>query len=180
MAIAISDTSDNVTVRMTFQSVTGDEATKVFELDGAIADADLEQLVEDIDLLSNAKITQCTVSGVRQVTGMDASASSSSQNLVSALAFLTFTKVNPLNALKTVKKTFSIPAYADGMRDTDNTVLVAAPGSGSIAARVGRVIATIEDNLEYLGADGTFYPGGFTYDGSQSGFGTVNDVIDSN
>ncbi len=182
MAATISATPDSVTVRMTFQSLTGDEATKTFELDGGVTDTELQHLFDDIDALTNAKIIASSVSSVRQVTGLKSSPVSALQSLVSNIMFLTFTKANPLNAAKLVKKTFSIPAFVDATvrDDGDNSIVVAAAGTGSLPARIGRIIELLDADLEYVGADGAFYPGGWDYQSAQSGFGTVNDVIDGN
>lgn len=175
MAITLGASPDVLTLATDHQSITGDGASKRTQLDGGTSDTDITNLIEDMDSISAAKIVRANWGG-RIASGMKGSAQSTSQNLISAWMQLNFSKVDPVNAAKTVVKSWSLPAYNDTLRDTDNTPTVGTPGSGSAAARLGRIVATLEDSLAYLGADGVYYNGGWTYVGG--GFGTGNDVID--
>ena len=175
MAVTLSAAPSVNTIRILNRSTTQDEAQKVFQVDGAMSDADIIDMLDQYDHLTNALIVSCKV-GERTATGFKSSASSSAQNLVSAFMVLTFEKANPVNALKTVTKNFIVPAYIDSLRNSSNNPDVGTPGTGSLAARLGLLVQYLEDNLAYLGADGVQYPGGWTYAGG--GFGTGNDVID--
>lgn len=175
MAITISAAADAFTLGGILKSTTGDEAVKRTLLNGAAIDADIIQLLQDMDDLSNARMLKWKWAG-RKATGFDAAASTNSQNLVSAFMQLNFSQVDPINADKTVERHWSLPAYLDTLRGSDNLPTVAAPGSGSVAAKLGRVIAFLEDNLAFEASDGSIVVGGFTYVGG--GFGTGADFID--
>lgn len=174
MAITLSAAPDTVFTRLVMTSVSGDQAVKNTEIDGGYDDTATIAALTALDQISNAKFTGKV--GGRTISGQKGSASSSSQNLISAFMVLNFSKVDPVNAANTVSKSYVVPAYVDTLRQTDNTPDVGTPGTGSLAAYLGTLVAWLEDNLAYLGADGTYYNGGWTYQGG--GFGTGNDVID--
>lgn len=175
MAITLAATPDVQSLSGSFKSVTGDEAFKRTILDGGMIDADVEQLLQFMDDLSNAQMIGWKW-GDRAASGFAGSASSSSQNLVSAFMVLNFAKVHPLNASETVQKSWVLPAYLDTLRDGANQPDVGTPGTGTIQEKLGTIVALLEDNLAYKAADGAYYNGGWTYQGG--GFGTGNDVID--
>lgn len=175
MAITIDAAAAALTLGGTFKSTTGDEAVKRTLLDGSAADADIEQLIQDMDDLSNAKMIGWKFGG-RGIHGMDSSAQTTSQNLVSAFMQLNFTQVDPVNAEKTVERHWSLPAYVDTLRGSDNLPTVATAGSGSVAAKLGRIIDFLVDALAFEAADGSIVVGGWTYVGG--GFGTGADFID--
>lgn len=175
MAITLESAASAFTLGGIFKSTTGDEANKRTLLNGAAVDADIIQLLGDMDDLSNARMLKWKWAG-RKVLGLDSAAATTSQNLVSAFMQLNFTQVDPVNADNTVERHWSLPAYVDTLRGSDNLPQVASPGSGSVAAKLGRVIAFLEDNLAFEASDGTIVVGGFTYVGG--GFGTGADFID--
>lgn len=175
MAATIGAAPEATTVRWTLQSSTQDKANKVTKFDGAMSDADLMEMLDSFDAITNARALTCKV-GERPVTGLKGSASASAQNLISAYMVLSFEKVHPLNPLETVTKNFIVPAYVEALRGAGNNPDVGTPGTGSAAAHLGRLIEHLEDNLAYQAADGDWYNGGWTYNGG--GFGTGNDVID--
>jgi hypothetical protein len=175
MAITLAAAPDVLTLAVDFKSVSGDGASKRTQLDGAATDTNIINLLTDMDTLSNARMVRA-VWGGRLAAGQKGSASSSSQNLISTWMQLNFEKVDPVNAANTVRKSWALPAYLDALVDTDFSPTVDTPGTGSNAARLGRIIDFLEDSLAYLGADGTYYNGGWTYVGG--GFGTGNDVLD--
>jgi len=175
MAITLATTPAVLPLAATFVSTTQDEAIKRTLLDGGISDTDVINLLTDMDACSNAKMINVNFGG-RLASGQKGTASTSSQNLVSAFMQLNFEKVDPVNAAKTVRKSWALPAYADALRGSDNAPDVGTPGTGSLAERLGRIVATLEANLAFLGADGVYDNGGWTYVGG--GFGTGNDIID--
>lgn len=175
MAITIESAASAFTLGGVLKSTTGDEAVKRTLLNGAAVDADIEQLVQDMDDLTNARMLKWKWAG-RKVSGMKSSAATTSQNLVSAFMQLNFSQVDPINPDATVERHWSLPAYSDTLRGSDNLPTVASPGSGSNAAKLGRIIAFLEDNLAFEASDGSIVVGGFTYIGG--GFGTGADFID--
>lgn len=175
MAVTLEAAASAFVLGGTFKSTTGDEAQKRTLLNGAATDAEIIQLLSDMDDLSNARMLKWKWAG-RKVLGLDATASTASQNLVSAFMQLNFTQVDPVNADNTIERHWSLPAYSDTIRGSDNLPSVAAPGSGSNAAKLGRIIAFLEDNLAFEASDGTIQVGGWTYVGG--GFGTGADFID--
>lgn len=170
MAIAIGSAPDEVSLRIQFKDVDGEEVIKVVSLDGAMTDADIVVLMTSLDALTNAGVLKASVVTSRPITGFSA-ASSAAQNTIGYIMALTFEKANPLNANKTVRKSFIVPAPPDALKDTDKK-----PVEGNTA--LDDIISGLEDWLNYLGVDGTYYPGGWTYNRSASGFGTVNNEID--
>lgn len=175
MAVTLGSAPAVNTIRIKNQSSTQDTAQKVFKVDGAMSDANIIDMLDQYDNLTNAKIVSCKV-GERVATGFKSSASSSAQNLISAIMVLEFRKTDPVNSLNMVSKKFLVPAYIESLRNSSNNPDVGTAGTGSLAARLGLLVQYLEDNLDYLGADGTHYPGGWTYAGG--GFATANDVID--
>lgn len=170
MAIDIAAASDETVIRMTVRDVKGEEVVKTFSLDGGIDDTNIEAFLTAFDAVTNGGVVDAAVITRRPVTGF-AAATNALQNLVSAILALTFTKVNPINADKTVTKSFIIPAYVDTLQDTD---LKPVEDSTPLNA----VISFLETYLNYEGADGVLYPGDFDYNRTKSGFGTVNREID--
>lgn len=175
MAITLDTAASYARLAGQFKSTTGDIAQKQNLLNAAAIDADIIQLLQDMDDLSNARMLKWKWNG-RKVLGLDATASTASQNLVSAFMQLNFSQVDPVNADNTIERHWSLPAYVDTLRGSDNLPQVDAPGSGSVAAKLGRIIAFLEDNLVAIAADGSTVVGGWTYVGG--GFGTGADFID--
>jgi hypothetical protein len=174
MAITLSASPDTVFMRLVMEASSGDQAIKTTEIDGAYDDTETIAFLTALDQVSNAKFTGKV--GGRLISGQKSSAGTTSQNLISAFMVLNFSKVDPVNAAKTVSKSYVIPAYPDTLVASGYVPDVGTPGTGSLAAYLGTVVAWLEDNLAYLGNDGTYYNGGFTYQGG--GFGTGNDVVD--
>jgi hypothetical protein len=174
MAITLG-TSDALILGGTFQSVTGDEAQKRTLLNGAASDADIITLLGDMESISNAAMLRWKWGG-RKVLGLNATPQATSQNLVSAFMQLNFRQPNTVNAEEFVEKSWTIPAYVDSLRDTDNTPIIDTPADTTPATRLGRIVAFLEDNLVHTAADGTVVVGGWEYVGG--GFGTGADFID--
>lgn len=176
MAATIASAPDTLTISMTFQSVTGDSVTKIFDVDGGMSDEDVESLINAIDFCTNALITNVSVSAKRLVSGLKNAASASSQNLVSVFMLLSFGMVHPLNAGKTVRKGFAIPAYVNAL-NVDNSPNVGTPGTAAATNYLGTIVEVLEESLQYTAIDGSLNTG-FEYQPSASGFGTGADVID--
>lgn len=175
MAVTLDATANAQILGGIFRSVTGDEAQKRTYLNGAADDADIIQLLEDMDFCTNAGMVKWKWGG-RKVLGLTTTPATTSQNLVSAFMQLNFTQVDTVNPENTVERHWSLPAYLDSLRDTDNTPTVDTPASTNGATRLGRIISFLEDNLVHTASDGTVVVGGWTYAGG--GFGTGADFID--
>jgi hypothetical protein len=175
MAVVIAAAAAALRVKGIFKSITLDEAVKSTLIDGAASDTDITNYVDDMDHLSNAKMVGWDFGG-RAITGMKASAVNASQNLVSAWMQLNFEQTDPINPDKTVRRSWSLPAYDDTLRGSDHQPTITTAGTGSLAARLGRVRDFLLDSLAFEAADGSIVVGGWTYVGG--GFGTGADVID--
>lgn len=171
MAIDIAAASDETIIRITHRDVKGEEVVKTFSLDGGIDDVDIEAFLTAYEGLTNAGIVDAAVITRRPITGFGA-ATNALQNVVSAILALTFEKVNPINADKTVSKSFVIPAFVDALQDTTDKKPVES------SSPLNDVVSFLETYLNYEGADGELYPGGFAYNRNKSGFGTVNRELD--
>jgi hypothetical protein len=171
MAIAIAGTATTKRVRLTIKDNDDEEVIKTFELDGTVTSADIVTFLGHLEAIMEAGTIKASVASEFDVTGMDATPATGLQPSVSHILGLTFEKVDPVNALKTARKGFIIPSYAQvlkltgGVPDTSDTDLAA-------------IIAFLQTNLQFRGYDGTDYPGGFTYNPSRSGFGTATRKID--
>lgn len=176
MAIILAASPAVVPIRLVMTSVTGDQAIKNTEVDGGYTDTPTIAALTALDNISNASFVGKI--GGRIISGQKSSPVDASQSLISAFMVLNFEKTDPVNALATVSKSYTVPAYNDVLRSggTGGQPDVATPGTGSPAAYLGTLIAWLEENLAYLGADGTYYNGGWTYVGG--GFGTGADVTD--
>lgn len=169
MAVVVGSAPDILASRVRFKDTVGKFATKVFDLGGAIDDTTLQEIFEDLNALTNAQVTHADAGG-RTVTGMNASATSALQSLISVMIELTFSQVNPINAAKTVVKTFLIPAPVQVIIETDGTLDDGGtPGEGSLDARLARLIANLEDWLVYVDATDAVTVGGWTYQSGKSG-----------
>jgi hypothetical protein len=176
MAFAIGAGAAQLALSMELFSTTGDSATKRTMLDGAISDATLLEIAEDIDNLTNAHMVNPKFGG-RVITGQKGAAVDALERLISIYLVLTFTKTDAISGAL-ISKNFIIPApVAAALTGTPLHLNVGTPGTGSLAARAGRLVANLEDNLAYLEVDKTtFDNGGWTF--QSSGVGTADDVVD--
>ena len=175
MAFAIGATPDVGVLSMSLESTTGDHVVKRTLLDGATNDATILEIAEDLDNLTNAVMIDPKFAG-RSITGQKGSAVAALQNLVSAFMVLTFGKDDAISG-KHVTKNFIVPAYVNTIATgSPPTPYFTTPGTGSLPARLARLIGNLEDNLAYKQADQTYANGGWQYEGGA--FGTSNDYID--
>jgi|ERR1044071_4899137 hypothetical protein len=181
MAATISATPNETIFRMTFRDVFGEEVIKTTVLGGAIDDEGIENIFNNLDALSNAAIVNAKVSNSRTVTGLKANPLNALERNVSNQLVLTFAKANPLNASAPfVNKSFIIPAYVASVQNTETNEIIAdlTPTGSTAPEQLGNLINVLADNLQYQGANGTYYPGDWLWDVAASGFGTVPNVID--
>lgn len=175
MVFEIGAAADQAPLAMELFSTTGDSATKRTMLAGDTDDSIILEIAEDIDNLTNAHMVNPKFAG-RLITGQKGAAVSALERLISAYLVLTFGKTDGVSG-KEVTKNFIIPApVAAAMTGTPLQLNVGTPGTGSLAARAGRLVANLEDALAYTQADQTSDNGGWTY--ISSGFGTADDVVD--
>ena len=170
MAVIVPAAADQRTIRLLYRDVKSEEVVKVFSVDGAVSDANLGTVLTSLDNLTNAGVVKASISAAAVPTGWQGSANAL-QNTVGAIMVLSFDQVDPVNALQTITKSFTVPAYLDGLQDTDYK-----PVSNN--ADLNAVIAFLEANLAFTGSDGVIRAGGWTYNRTKSGFGTVNREID--
>jgi hypothetical protein len=171
MAIAVGATATTKRVRLTIEDNDGEEVIKTFELDGTVSGADIATFLGHLESLYLGGTIKASVSSEFDITGMDATPGTGLQPSVSHILGLTFEKVDPVNALKTARKGFIIPSYAQALKLTGGVPDV---GDTDLAA----VIAFLEAQLQFRGYNGTDYPGDFTYNAGRSGFGTATRRID--
>lgn len=175
MAFAIGSAAAQAALSMELVSTTGDTAIKRTMLDGAIDDTHILQIAEDIDALTNAHMVNPKFNG-RVITGQKGAAVAALQNLVSVYLVFTFGKTDAVSG-KDVTKNFIIPApVASNLTGTPPHANIGTPGTGSLDARAGRLVANLENYLAYIQADQTFDNGGWTF--VSSGVGTADDVVD--
>lgn len=168
MTIAIGSAPAFTTWRSKIRDFNLREVTKTTILDGTTDDTHLLQLITDLDAVTNGQIVTSDFNA-RKVTGLKSSATLAAYGQVTNEAVLTFSKVDPVNALKTVSKSFIIPTLIPTLVNTDLSLVDGtAAGSGSVEAQLGRIIANLQTYLNYLGADGTYYPGSWTYESGES------------
>ena len=174
MATTINGTALSNELVLDYSDYTGETARVTIPLDGATSDANIISIVDDIIALSNGLI----VPTIRRTFSFAGYASagrplSESQNLLAAIVALDFPKVSPINAAKTVEKQVPILAYIDAIRNDDIKPHVPVTDNATLNA----LVALLEDKLDFLAADGTRYPGGWTYNPA-SKFGTKLSVTD--
>lgn len=175
MAITLSEAPDHVSLRLKMTAYTGDPAIKVTPIDGGYDDTETIAFLTALDHVSNAKF-EGNVAG-RLISGQKGSAVNSLQNLISAFMVLNFTTTDAISD-DLVTRSFSVPSYVDILRSAgvDGQPDVGTPGTGSVDAYLGTLVAWLEDNMAYQQADNAWIVGGFTYAGG--GFGTGADVTD--
>lgn len=171
MPVSLAAGTSERVVRLLYRDVIGEEVTKVFPVDGAVVDADLATALTNLDNLTNAGVVKSSVSSQIVPTGWQGAANAL-QNTVGIIMVLTFQQADPVDATQTITKSFIVPAPLDGLRDTTDQKPVA--GNTDLNA----LIAFLEANLSFTGADGVVRAGGWTYNRTASGFGSVNRELD--
>lgn len=169
MPIALDTAITRKDVRLDWVSDAGDTGRQVLTVGGSMTSAQIEDLLDAVDAISNAGMASIAVHSSVDGFGQE-TAVGNSQNLLSARMFLTFERVHPLNAAKTITKTIAVPAFLDSLRDTDNK-----PVTGD--TDLNAYINLLEDFLLYEAVDGSLTTGGWLYNRNKSGFGTVPDEI---
>lgn len=175
MAITIAAAPDHVTLRLKLTAYTNDSAIKATPIGGAYDDTETIAALTALDNVTNAKF-EGSIAG-RLISGQKGSAANASQNLISAFMQLNFEATDAVSG-DIVQRSFAVPSYKDILRSagTDGAPDVGTPGTGSVDAYLGTLVAWLEDNMAYQQADNDWVTGGFTYTGG--GFGTGADVTD--
>lgn len=168
MTIAIGSVPDYVVWRQKLTDYYGRFATKTTLLGGSVDDTTLLQMLNDLALLTNAAFSNVSIGG-RAVTGLAASPINASFKEITDLGELTFSRVNPVNAALMSTKTFLIPCIVEDVVASDKTLIVDAAGTGSLSARLGRLIGNLETYLVMRGSDGVNYTGSWTFQAGASG-----------
>src|ERR1051326_3398621 len=155
-------------IRRSFYDTFNEHVVKTTTVDGTMTNPDMELLLECEEGLSNAKYVGTNVTNLSEVTGLRSAALDELERNVSNRAFLTFSKDNPLDATKTVYKSFTIPAFKDAMQNPDGSIAtpvdpgVTVQSAWTAPMFLFTLIDLLENNLDYLAADGTHHPGGWT------------------
>lgn len=159
-------------VRIELQDTDGESVIKTFEVDGDTTNADIATMLDALAVVSNCKFVRTTVSDVYAVTGLPAVAQNVLQNTVGAVLSLIFQQADPINAAKTLKKQWVIPAYLEAIKGVD---LLPVSNNASLNA----ITTFLTANLAVKIADGTYQAGGWTYNRALSRFGTTLRKIDT-
>ena len=174
MAITASTAAAESILRIEWQDKWGEKVIQNIALDGAVTQATVIEILTQMDALSNAQMLKATLFAGTAFIGMKGAALAAASNHVSDRMELTFTKVNPVNAAKTVAKTIAVPAPLDALIDTTSKPYHPVTTSTPL----NTLNTDLAASLNYLGANGTLYPGGFAYANGESGFVSVADQID--
>lgn len=174
MVLSIAAAPDHVSLRLRMESVTGDPAIKVTPIVGTYDDTETIAALTALDNITNASFTG-NIAG-RLISGQKGAPVNSAQNLISAFMVLSFEDIDAISG-DTVQRSYSVPAYKDILRSagTGGQPDVGTPGTGSVDAYLGTLIAWLEGNMVYQQADNAWVTG-LTYVGG--GFGTGADVTD--
>lgn len=170
MAVTIPAAADQRVVRLLYEDVIGEQVVKTFGVDGATADVDLQSALDALDALTNAGVVKASISTAAVPTGF-AAATNALQNTVGIIMALTFTQADPVNATQTITKSFIVPAPVDALRDVDQKPVT---NNASLNALINFLVG----NLAFTGSDGVIRAGGWTYQRTMSGFGSVNRELD--
>lgn len=168
-----------IDVRIKITDTFGEVVTKVFTLDGAATDTEIKEILDDQEAVSNGSM-EVSISSTRVPTGLRATPLDALERTVGTMLVLGFEKEHPLNALKEVNRSFSIPTPKDGVIDAQGNPDPVEPAGApaNIRENLGRLIANLETLLTYNAIDGDWYPGSFTYDPSESGLATTPRIYD--
>lgn len=168
-----------IDVRIKMTDVFDEVVNKQFTLAGDTDDTVLKEILDDMEATCNGTM-EVSISSTRVPTGLRATPLDALERKVGDLLVLGFEKAHPLNALKEVNRSFSIPTPKDGVVDVNGNPDPVEPAGApaNIRENLGRLIANLETQLTYLAIDGDWYPGGFTYDPSESGLAGVPRIYD--
>lgn len=180
MPATIGASPDSVTIRMNIRDHFGEDANKIFMVDGALTDDALEALLDGIEATTNVAFDKVSVSSSRLATGLRATPINQLFNLAATFLVLTFERVNPVNAAKTLRKSFILPAPKSLVVSSDGSPNVGVVNATPTTANdyLANLIDQLEDSLAFEGSDGSIYAGGWTYVPSRSSLATGSAVID--
>lgn len=179
MPATIPASPSYIDVRIKMTDTFGEVVTKQFTLAGDTDDTVLKEILDDIEATSNATM-EVSISSTRVPTGLRSTALDAIERTVGTVLVLGFEKPHPLNALKEVNRSFSIPTPKDSVIDAQGNPDPVEPAGAPANTRenLGRLVANLETQLTYLAIDGDWYPGSFTYDPTESGLATTPRIYD--
>lgn len=179
MPATIPGAPSYIDVRVKMEDTFGEKITKIFTLSGATTDAELKEILDDIEATTNGSM-EVSISSTRVPTGLRATALDQLERTIGSLLVLGFEKPHPLNALEEVNRSFSIPAPLDAVIDAQGNPDPVEPAGAPANPRenLGRLVANLEALLTYRAINATWYPGGYTYDPSESGLATTPRIYD--
>lgn len=180
MAATIAAAGDQSFLNINWLGAYGETAKNVIGL-GDIVDADLEQFIDDMDVVSRAGMPKVSLNDARAITGQAATpVAQSPDSQVNNMLVLVFTQAHPLNAALTISKSVQLRAPTGAVITTNGGLVVASSvGDRSSADENLRgVIDYLEDHLTYEAVDGTITVGGWTWDSAASAYIAGGAVID--
>lgn len=182
MAATIAEADETFVIRWTEEDVFGEQRTKTIEVDGAATDSQIEAFLDDYEAETNVKVSKCTVTGKRAVTGLAGSATNALQNVITAWLGLTFRAPNTVNPSRPVDRVMKLRAPVSTSYDlTGNPITgivpnVAAAGTTDVA-RLNRITGFLESFLVYRPTEtDPIVSGTFVWTGGQ--LATDSGIID--
>lgn len=172
MTIAIGEAPEYMPMRVQFKDAFGEVIVKTSTLGGSIDDTHILQIATDLSTLTNAQFLKMTVNE-RLVSGLPASATDAVFPTVNNLAELTFSQEDPLNAAKTIYRSFMIPAPVNDLFNLDKSINVGTSGTDNAPDQVARLIGNLENYLVLIDHSGTVHTGSWTFEPSKSGLVTI-------
>lgn len=181
MAATIGAAADTQDIRIGWLGAWNEDATNVVTVDGAAADADVEQFLDDVDAVSLAGMPNVNLSARRNVTGLSSTpAFQTPSSQVNNMLILSFSQAHPLNAALTITKSFQLRAPNSAVIGTDGALVIASVvgDRSSFDENLRGVIDFLEDNLSYEAIDGSITNGGWTFNVAKSAYVASPAVID--
>lgn len=174
MAATIGTDPDLATLRIGWLGGLNETAQRNIQIDGAAADADIEQFFDDLDGYSTAVMSSSSVSAIRLITGLeDTIGVPAEQAMVNNNLSMLFFRGHPDNAGYEITKTVLLPAPKVAARTSSGVPIVASVvGDRSSADENLRgIVDFLEDNLVYVNpVTGVVTAGGWTFDPARSAY----------
>lgn len=156
----------------------GETITRSIKLAGDITDADVVAILTRVEGLSNAVIDKAWLSTIQTASGMSTVPAATAEPLVAIQGKFGFSVVDPLNASKTINRSFYLPAYVASLNSNGVVQYTPAPNGGVTPQELlGELIQLLENNLAFELHDGT-HAAGMNFDAGATGFFTAASVTD--
>lgn len=133
--IVVGTTPLDLVLELVYQDFRGQKSTKRIALAGATTSAQVQAIVGNLDMITNARIVKASLLSSVPITGMNAAAQNALERNISEAMELTFQVPDPINTGKTISRSILVPAMiagielVDGSPDITNTNLAALVGT---------------------------------------------------